>query len=149
MLIGILLENYYQHHLLLVESTYLLLQRCISEEDINHTFQLLKHYCFMFAVLYGTYVHAYIHTYVDYNNYVSNFVTTHIYIGEQHMTINIHNLLHLPDSYCKTIGPLWTHSCFPFQNASGESLKLFHGSQAVEKQVSIYFNFVAKPLICG
>ena len=57
------------------------------------------------------------------------------------MTINIHNLLHLPDTV-KRLGPLWAHSCFPFENANGELLKLFHGSQAVEKQVRFYFDLV-------
>ena len=56
------------------------------------------------------------------------------------MTINIHNLLHLPD-IVKRLGPLWAHSCFPFENANGELLKLFHGSQAVEKQVSFLLNY--------
>ena len=50
------------------------------------------------------------------------------------MTINIHNLLHIPNAV-KNMGPLWAHSCFPFEIANGELLKLFHGSQAVEKQV--------------
>ena len=55
-------------------------------------------------------------------------------IGDPHITINTHNLLHLPDTV-KRLGPLWAHSCFSFENANGELFKLFHGSQAVEKQV--------------
>lgn len=55
------------------------------------------------------------------------------------MTINIHNLLHLPETVRK-LGPLWAHSCFAFEAANGELLKLFHGSQAVEKQVRDYSN---------
>ena len=51
------------------------------------------------------------------------------------MTMNIHNLLHLPQ-VVENLGPLWAHSCFPFEHANGELLKIFHGSQAVEKQVS-------------
>lgn len=51
------------------------------------------------------------------------------------MTINVHNLLHLPETV-KNLGPLWAHSCFAFEAANGELLKLFHGSQKVEKQVS-------------
>ena len=50
------------------------------------------------------------------------------------MTINIHNLLHLPE-VVRNLGPLWSNSCFPFEAANGELLKLFHGSQSVEKQV--------------
>jgi len=52
------------------------------------------------------------------------------------MTMNIHNLLHLPQAV-RNLGPLWSHSCFPFESANGDMLKLFHGSQAVEKQVWI------------
>ena len=43
-------------------------------------------------------------------------------------------LLHLPE-VVKDLGPLWAHSCFPFKSANGDLLKLFHGSQGVEKQV--------------
>ena len=71
-----------------------------------------------------------------------------VYVGEKHMTINIHNLLHLPD-VVRNLGPLWSNSCFPFEAANGELLKLFHGSQSVEKQVnlsstheSILFKFI-------
>lgn len=51
------------------------------------------------------------------------------------MTINVHSLLHLPEAV-RNLGPLWAHSCFAFEAANGELLKLFHGSQKVEKQVS-------------
>lgn len=47
---------YYQHHLLLVEATYLLFQQHISDRDIQQSFKLLKHYCSLFAALYGAYV---------------------------------------------------------------------------------------------
>lgn len=53
------------------------------------------------------------------------------------MTINVHNLLHLPETV-KNLGPLWAHSCFAFEAVNGELLKLFHGSQKVEKQVSYF-----------
>ena len=48
------------------------------------------------------------------------------------MTMNVHNLLHLPQ-VVENLGPLWAHSCFPFEHANGELLKMFHGSQAAEK----------------
>ena len=51
------------------------------------------------------------------------------------MRANVHGLLHLPDTV-RHLGPLWAHSCFPFESANGELLRLFHGSQGVEKQVS-------------
>ena len=50
------------------------------------------------------------------------------------MTANVHCLLHLPRCV-ETLGPLWANSCFPFEAANAQLLKLFHGSQAVEKQV--------------
>ena len=52
------------------------------------------------------------------------------------MTINTHCLLHLPAAVMN-LGPLWAHSCFPFEAANGELLQFFHGSQAVEKQVCL------------
>ena len=61
-LYGILPDDYYQHHLLLVESIYLLLQEEILDEEIDHIVKLLNHYCFMFAALYGESVLKYIST---------------------------------------------------------------------------------------
>lgn len=49
----ILPEIYYQHHLLLVEGTFLLLQDSVYESDIKKSSRLLQHYVFMFASLYG------------------------------------------------------------------------------------------------
>ena len=49
-------------------------------------------------------------------------------------TINIHSLLHLADDV-RNLGPLWTHSCFPFESYNGNLLKLFHGTQNVELQI--------------
>ena len=56
------------------------------------------------------------------------------------MTLNIHGLLHLPE-VVKNLGPLWAHSCFPFEFANGDTLKFFHGCSGVEKQVCKSFNF--------
>lgn len=53
---------------------------------------------------------------------------------ERYMTLNVHQLLHLPE-VVNNLGPLWAHSCFPFESANGDLLKLFHGSRGVEKQV--------------
>ncbi len=53
------------------------------------------------------------------------------------MSSNVHSLLHLPDCV-RHLGPLWAHSCFPFENANGNMLKLFHGSQGVDKQVRVF-----------
>ena len=50
------------------------------------------------------------------------------------MTINVHSLLHLGDNV-RDLGPLWSHSCFPFENMNGIMKALFHGSQQIDKQV--------------
>ena len=57
--------------------------------------------------------------------------------GERYMTINVHTLLHLPETV-KNLGPLWAHSCFSFEATNGDLLHFFHGSQGIEKQVSFY-----------
>ena len=49
----ILHQDYYQHHLLLVDAIYTLLKDCVSTEDLKHASRLLQHYCYMFAALYG------------------------------------------------------------------------------------------------
>ena len=54
--------------------------------------------------------------------------------GERYMTINVHCLLHLPQMV-KKLGPLWALSCFPFESASGDLLKLFHGTQYIDIQI--------------
>ena len=67
-----------------------------------------------------------------------------MYVEKKNMTMNIHSLLHLPQCV-RNLGPLWAHSCFPFENANGELLKLFHGSQGIEKQVHLY-NYANKSM---
>lgn len=69
--------------------------------------------------------------------YSSNIYTYLYYVGERYMTMNVHNLLHLP-SVVRQLGPLWVNSCFGFETAIGELLSLFHGSQGIEDQVRIY-----------
>ena len=61
-------------------------------------------------------------------------------VGERYMTVCLHSLMHLPDCV-RNLGPLWSHSCFTFESANGELLKLFHGSAEIEKQV-IYSYFL-------
>ena len=52
------------------------------------------------------------------------------------MTINVHSLLHLVEDV-RSLGPLWSHSCFGFENMNGVLKALFHGSQQVNKQVKL------------
>ena len=92
---------------------------------IVHSSQLLKHYCFLIPSLYGNVGMALFYSYL---------AKIILFSGERYMTANIHGLLHLPNSVRK-LGPLWVHSCFPFEAANGVILKLFHGTQNTEKQV--------------
>lgn len=70
------------------------------------------------------------------------------------MTGSVHGLLHLPETV-RNLGPLWAHSCFGYESANGDLLKLFHGSQGVEKQVHaviqllLYIHFYQDYKICG
>ena len=52
------------------------------------------------------------------------------------ITACVHGLLHLP-KVVQNLGPLWAHSCFPFEAANGEMKTLFYGTNAVEKQVHV------------
>jgi len=58
-------------------------------------------------------------------------------VGERCITGCVHGLLHLPKAV-ENLGPLWAHSCFPFEAANGEMNKtLFHGTNAVQKHVHV------------
>lgn len=57
-----------------------------------------------------------------------------LFSGERHMTINIHNLLHINASV-QNHGPLWANSTFEFEDANGELTALFHGTQNIDMQV--------------
>lgn len=99
-------NEYFQHYLLFVNAIYLLLQESIPFSDLQKSNELLVHFCCMFAALYG----------------------------ERYMTCNIHQLLHLSEMV-HDMGPLWAYSCFPFENANGNLLKLFNGTQSVDFQI--------------
>ena len=40
----------------------------------------------------------------------------------------------LPESVLE-LGPLWCHSCFAFEDANGELMNLFHGTQYIDMQI--------------
>lgn len=55
--------------------------------------------------------------------------------GRQHKTANL--LAHLHAAECvRNLGPLWTSSCFPFENLNGLILKLVHGTQYAQLQIT-------------
>ncbi|KAM3613128.1 uncharacterized protein V6R79_020974 [Siganus canaliculatus] len=103
---GILAGPYYNHFLLLSEAVFILLMECITPAQIDHAEKLLWNFCSQMSGLYG----------------------------ERYMTANMHLLVHLADSV-RALGPLWTHSCFHFEDKNGHLLRLIHGTQNVPAQM--------------
>ena len=54
--------------------------------------------------------------------------------GRQHMSYNVHQLLHITLSV-RDWGPLWAHSAFMFESFNAELLKTIKGTQGVPKQI--------------
>lgn len=104
---GILPDAWYEHFMLLSEAIFLLSMEQITNAQLVHAENLIEHFCVTFAELYGI----------------------------RYQTANLHYLLHIPQDV-RNLGPLWTHSCFPFENYNGEILKLFHGTQNVPFQIA-------------
>ena len=86
-MLGILPEEYFGHHMLLVEAIYLLLQESIDLTDVSKTEVLIQHYCYK----------------------------VQHYYGEHFMTANMHHLLHLAH-VVRRYGPLYGYSCFTYIN---------------------------------
>ena len=57
------------------------------------------------------------------------------------MLFNIHQLMHLCDNV-KQLGPLWSHSCFPFEDKNRFILQHIHGSQRIEFQLNSAVNII-------
>lgn len=93
--------------MLLSEAIFLLSMEEITHTQLLHAENLIEHFCITFTELYDI----------------------------RYQTANIHYLLHIPQDV-RNLGPLWTHSCFPFENYNGEMLKLFHGTQNVPFQIA-------------
>ena len=104
---GILSEEYLEHTSLLVEEIYILAQESINPEiDIPKCQKLLEKFVFLFPTLYE----------------------------ERYMVSNVHDLLHLCDDIINN-GLLFTHSCFKFEDFSGELVSFIRGTQHVELQI--------------
>jgi len=59
--------------------------------------------------------------------------------GLKFQTFNVHQLLHLPE-VVRDLGPLWSNSCFPFEDYNGDLRDLFHGTRNVDGQVCLFLN---------
>ena len=108
-----LAPNNFQHFAILSQASFILLQDSISEHELQQCERLLEYFCLMFPYLYEL----------------------------RYQTINIHNLLHLPQSV-RELGPLWTHSCFHFEDKNGYILKMIYGTQNVSSQIVTAVSFV-------
>ncbi|XP_068690567.1 uncharacterized protein [Montipora foliosa] len=54
--------------------------------------------------------------------------------GNQFQTFNVHQLLHLSE-VVDDLGPLWSNSCFLFEDYNGDLRDLFHGTKNVDGQI--------------
>ena len=68
-------------------------------------------------------------------NYLFSVEFLFILTGERFQTFNCHQLLHLSEDV-KCLGPLWTSSCFPFEDYNGDLKDLFHGTLNIPSQVT-------------
>ncbi|XP_030838496.1 uncharacterized protein LOC115922885 [Strongylocentrotus purpuratus] len=110
---GILPREYWLHFLLLVQASYLLLQKSITLEDLHQSDLLLLEFVGKCQILYGAGV----------------------------MTFNIHSLTHL--AKCVQLwGPLWTHSCFPFEAANFRIKRQLKGNTGYVMQAVRKFLFI-------
>ncbi|XP_071509828.1 uncharacterized protein [Diadema antillarum] len=105
-LLGILPTCYLNHLIVLVEASFLLLQKSISIEDINRSDVLMYNFVCRCQLLYGAAA----------------------------MTFNVHTLTHLSKSVYLW-GPLWTHSCFPFEAANWQIKRHLAGNRGIIVQV--------------
>lgn len=101
---------YLRHFLLVVEGVDLLLLESISPDDLFRANMLLKAFVTDLPGLYAL----------------------------NHMTYNIHQLLHITESV-ENWGPLWGTSNFMFETGNHTLLKLVRGSQGVAQQISERF----------
>ena len=96
----------YNHWLLLVFAIYHLLTKPVRHADLLSCDLVLHNFVAMVPELYG----------------------------REHLSFNLHLLTHLVKSV-EQWGPLWASSTFVFEDASGQLLRWFHGSNAVSHQI--------------
>lgn len=63
--------------------------------------------------------------------------------GLRYMTFNLHCIRHLP-SVVKELGPLFTSTCYMFEDLNGILKKLVHGTQFAALQVNCNFELVTR-----
>lgn len=104
---GIMRPDYYDHYILLVTGVAILSSDRITDHMIDVARDLLNRYVREFEILYGP----------------------------QFCSINLHHLLHLPDTM-RQLGPLFAHTCYEYEDLNGQMLKLVHGTTHIDTQIS-------------
>ena len=104
---GILDKGRWSHYLLLVNAMHILLECGSTDQDLDVAETYLLEFCKNFSGFYDTCF----------------------------MRLNIHQLLHLPNSVCN-LGPLYTHSCFSFEDKNGAITRMIRGTQQILTGVS-------------
>ena len=93
-----------------------MLKDSISESDLCEAENLLFSFCSSFPAIYAA----------------------------RFTTMNIHQLLHLVDDV-RDLGPLFTHSCFHFEDKNGFILKcIYNGTQSIDRQILSAVSFTQK-----
>ena len=103
---GIMPLQFYNHWLLLVFAVYHMLTKPVRRADLSACNMALLNFIALVPELYGP----------------------------EHVSFNVHLLSHLVHSV-EHWGPLWASSAFVFEDANGQLLKWFHGSNAVSRQI--------------
>ena len=112
---GILDKGRWSHYLLLVNAMHILLGSGSTDQDVDIAEIYLLEFCKNFSQFYDT----------------------------RFMRLNVHQLLHLPDSV-RNLGPLYTHSCFSFEDKNGALTRMIKGTQNIDSQILTGVSFVQK-----
>ncbi|KAE8736753.1 hypothetical protein FOCC_FOCC017792, partial [Frankliniella occidentalis] len=111
----VLKQIHFNHFKLLVSGIVLLSKESIIEDDLILSQTLLDEFVKQYETLYGL----------------------------KRMTYNLHVLRHLP-GVVRQLGPLWTSSCFMFENLNGALKYVMHGTQQAGVQVQNYFEILTQ-----
>lgn len=115
---GIMDQEFFNHLKLLVCGISMLCRSTITLEEIDQAEEILRVYVEEFERLYGV----------------------------EHMTINVHMLLHFAKKV-RELGALWATSCFPYEDVNGQLVKYVKSSNApqlqIHKSLTKFRNFAA------
>ena len=126
--------------MLLTGGIFRLLKQSISPEELSEASVYLKLFTAQAPVFYGKndMEHTAVNVVVIFDLLMLNYCIIEIFFlsGKQFQTFNVHQLLHLPE-VVRDLGPLWSNSCFPFEDYNGDLRDLFHGTKNVDGQVCV------------